>query len=92
MYVIKVFCPYNAWNKEEGYFTCCYRCKSSNEESASTWIGFTHRKEEKELIKIFKTLKAAENKIKFLEEKIKENGYMWDWQLSVEKEERMWLS
>lgn len=85
MYRIKVTAPITNWNIETGYFTNCYRCKSSSEDSAATFIGFTDRKEEQHLIKTFKTYKAAQKKIDFLKQKIDENGYMWHWILEIEE-------
>lgn len=85
MYRIKVTAPITAWNIEKGYFTCCYRVKPSSEDSATTFIGFTDRQQEKHLIKTFKTYRAAEKKVEFLKQKIDENGYMWHWELEIEE-------
>ena len=84
MYIIRVVAPINDWNIDTGFFTGCYQAVIPGEHRG-TWIGFTDRDEEWSLIKQFKTYKAAENKIKFLEKKIEENGYMWDWKLSIEE-------
>lgn len=87
MYRIKVIAPISNWNKEEGYFTACYRCKPLSEDSATTWIAFTNEcGPEAYKIKLFKTKKQAENKLNFLEQKIQENGCMWDWELTIEEE------
>ena len=86
MYRIKVTAPITNWNIDQGYFTCCYRCKMTSEDSVSTWIGFisdTHPEAYK--IKTFETYKQAENKLKFLKEKNNQNGYMWNWKLEIEE-------
>ncbi len=87
MYKIKVIAPLTNWNKEEGYFVGCYRCKLLSEDSSATWIAFSPENgPEAYKIKLFKTKKQAENKLKFLEQKIKENGFMFNWQLAIEEE------
>lgn len=86
MYRIKVIAPISSWNVEEGYFANCYRCRPSSEDSAATWINFISEKApDANKIKLFKTLKEAENKVKFLKEKIDLNGYMWHWELEIEE-------
>ena len=81
MYVIFVKAPITPWNVQSGFYTGCYRGKTN--EGPATFIGFTDRDDNWMRIKQFKTLKAAENKLKFLENKIDDNGYMWDWELSI---------
>lgn len=81
MYVIKVIVPITSWNTDWGYFTSCYR--SHTNEGYCTWIGYD-RIEEK-LWKKFKSYKSAENKIKFLKEKVDLNGYMCDWKFEIEE-------
>lgn len=82
MYVISVKAPIS-WGTQIGFFTKCYRAGTSG-EGCATWIGFTDRDEEWSKIKQFKTYKEAQNKLKFLEKKKEENGYMWDWELAIE--------
>ena len=83
MYVISVKTTIG-WTTQIGFFTKCYRAGTTG-EGIATWIGFTDRDEEWSKIKQFKTYKEAQNKLKFLEKKIEENGYMWDWELAIEQ-------
>lgn len=83
MYVIFVEVPITAHIKQYGFFTKCYQASVNGERG--TWIGYTMENNRWQQIKQFKTLKAAENKLKFLEQKIDENGYMWDWKLSIQE-------
>ena len=83
-YVIKVSTPsiINSYTRKIGFYTNCYQTSVNGERG--TWIGFTSRDDEWNKIKQFKTYKAAENKLNFLKKKIDMNGYMWDWELSIE--------
>lgn len=83
MYVIFVEAPITSWNKSVGFYTGCYT--ASINSNKGVWIGFTDRDEEWKNVKQFKTLKAAENKLKFLHKKIDKNGYMWSWKLSIQE-------
>ena len=83
MYVIAIRVPLSYWHTEAGFFTNCY--KGQTNEGKATFIGFTNRDEEWMKIKQFKTRKAAENKLAFLQKKIDENGWMWDWELSIQE-------
>lgn len=86
MYRIKVTAPLTAWNVEQGYFICCYRCKPASEENCATFISFSNLHDlDGNKIKIFKTYKEAEKKLEFLKEKINQNGYMWHWELEIEE-------
>ena len=81
MYVIFVKAPISDWHQPSGFYTNCYKGRTN--EGLATFIGFTNEDEEWAKIKQFKTLKAAQNKLQFLQNKIEENGYMWNWELSI---------
>ena len=85
MFVIKVKAPITTLNVQTGYFRCCYRCKPAGEDGSVTFIAFTDLEMEKHKIKKFKTYKQAENKIKFLKEKIEKNAYMYNWTFEIEE-------
>lgn len=85
MYVIFVEIPITAHIKEYGFFTKCYQVSINGERN--TLIGYTQKNNRWQQIKQFKTLQGAEKKLKFLQQKIDENDYMWDWKLSIQEVE-----
>lgn len=80
MYVIKIF-EKNVSQIEIpiGYFYKCYICSVHQEKG--TFIGWS----EKENCKKFKTKKAAENKILFLNQKKEINHYLDDFRFEIEE-------
>ena len=84
MYRIKVIIPIDSVTVEKGYFSSCYRTTTC--DGPATFIGYIKNNEfDKEKIKLFKKYSVAKRKIKFLEEKVALNGYLFGTKFEIEE-------